>query len=73
MMLNGEKYTQKLQRVVFLCISERCHGNIRILNVIFVLEFISRDLYMLFAILFSSRFQNSVVVFLPTHEAEIRP
>ena len=28
------------------------------LNVIVVLEFISRDLYLLFAILFSSKFQN---------------
>ena len=30
------------------------------LNVIVVLEFISRDLYLLFAIRFSSNFQNSV-------------
>ena len=30
------------------------------LNVIVVLEFISRDLYLLFAICFSSKFQNSV-------------
>ena len=30
------------------------------LNVIVVLEFISRDLYLLFAILFSSKFQNSI-------------
>ena len=30
------------------------------LNVIVVLEFISRDLYLLFAIRFSSKFQNSV-------------
>ena len=30
------------------------------LNVIVVLEFISRDLYLLFAIHFSSKFQNSV-------------
>ena len=29
------------------------------LNVIVVLEFISRDLYLLFAIRFSSKFQNS--------------
>ena len=41
------------------------------LNVIVVLEFIGRDLYLLFVILFSSKFQNSF--FLPTHEAEIRP
>ena len=41
------------------------------LNVIVVLEFRSRDIYMLFAILFSSKFQNSVL--LSTHEAEIRP
>ena len=30
------------------------------LNVIVVLEFISRDLYLLFAIRYSSKFQNSV-------------
>ena len=30
------------------------------LNVIVVLEYISRDLYLLFAIRFSSKFQNSV-------------
>ena len=30
------------------------------LNVIVVLEFISRDLYQLFAILLSSKFQNSI-------------
>ena len=30
------------------------------LNVIVVLDFISRDLYLLFAILFSSKFQNSI-------------
>ena len=30
------------------------------LNVIVVLEFISRDIYLLFAICFSSKFQNSV-------------
>ena len=30
------------------------------LNVIVVLEFISRDLYLLFAIRFSPKFQNSV-------------
>ena len=32
----------------------------RNLNVIVVLKFISRDLYLLFAIRFSSKFQNSV-------------
>ena len=41
------------------------------LNVIVVLEFVSRHLYLLFAILFSSKFQNSF--FLQTHESEIRP
>ena len=39
---------------------ERCHGNMCNLNVIVVLEFISRDLYLLFAILLSSKFQNSI-------------
>ena len=34
----------------------RCHGNMCTLNVIVVLEFISRDVYLLFAILFSSKF-----------------
>ena len=48
-----------MQKVVFLCFSERCHGNMYNLNVIVVLEFISRDLYLLFAILLSSKFQNS--------------
>ena len=61
----------KLQKVIFLCFSERCHGNMCNLNVIVVLEYISRDLYLLFAIRFSSKLQNSV--FLSTHEAEIRP
>ena len=31
------------------------------LNIIAVLEFISRDLYLLFAILFSSKFQNLIL------------
>ena len=64
------KIDPKLQKVVFLCFSVRCHGNMCNLNMIVVLDFISRDLYLLFAILFSSKFQNS---FLPTHEAETRP
>ena len=46
--------------MIFLCFSERCHGNMCNLNVIVVLDYISRDLYLLFAILFSSKFQNSV-------------
>ena len=33
------------------------------LNVIVVLELISRDLYLLFAIRFSSKFQNSVLMY----------
>ena len=53
------KIDPKLQKVIFLCFSERCHGNMCNLNVIVVLEFISRDLYLLFAIGFSSKFQNS--------------
>ena len=44
--------------MVFRCFSKRCHVNMCNLNVIVVLEFISRDLYLLFAILFSSKFQN---------------
>ena len=60
MMLDGEKYTQNCKKVVFLCFSERCHGNMCNLNVIVVLEFISGDLFMLFAILLSSKFQNSI-------------
>ena len=54
------KIYPKLQKVVFLCFSERCHGNVCNLNVIVVLEFISRGLYQLFAILLSSQFQNSI-------------
>ena len=44
--------------MVFLCFSECCHGNMRNLNVIVVLEFISRDLCLLFAILLFSKFLN---------------
>ena len=62
MMLNGEKKTQNCKKVIFLWFSERCHGNMCNLNVIVVLEFISRDLYLLFAICFSSKFQNSVFI-----------
>ena len=54
------KIDPKLHKVIFLWFSERCHGNMCNLNVIVVLEFISRDLYLLFAIRFSSKFQNSV-------------
>ena len=50
------KIDPKLQKVVFPCFSERCHGNMCNLNVIVVLEFISRDLYLLFVILLSSKF-----------------
>ena len=46
--------------MVFLCFSECCHGNICNLNVIVLLEFNSTDLYLLFAIFFSSKFQNSI-------------
>ena len=42
------KIDPKLQNMVFLGFSERCHGNMCNLNVIVVLEFISRDLYLLF-------------------------
>ena len=54
------KIDPKLQKVVFLCFSERCHGNMCNLNVLVVLELISRDLYLLFVILLSSKFQNSI-------------
>ena len=43
-MLNGEKMDPKVQKVVFLCFSERCHGNMYNLNVIVVIEFIGSDL-----------------------------
>ena len=66
-MLNGEKMDPKVQKVVFLCFSERCHGNMYNLNVIVVIEFIGSDL--LFAILLSSKFKNSI--FLQTHEATL--
>ena len=46
--------------MVFLCFSERCHGNMCNLNVIVVIEFISRDLYLLYVILLSSKFRNSI-------------
>ena len=46
--------------MVFLCFSGRCHGNMCNWNVIVVLEFISGGLYLLFAILLSSKFQNSI-------------
>ena len=54
------KIDPKLQKVVFPCFAERCHGNMCNLNVTVVLEFISRDLYLLFVILLSSKFQNSI-------------
>ena len=38
------KIDPKLQKVVFLCFSERCHSNMCNLNVIGVQEFISRDI-----------------------------
>ena len=59
MMLNGEKYT-KIAKVVFLCFSEHCHGNMCNLNVIVVLESISRGQYLLFEILFSSKLKQSI-------------
>ena len=37
-----------------------CHCNMCNLDVIVVLEFISRDLFLLFEILFSLKFQNSI-------------
>ena len=46
--------------MVFLCFSECCHGNTCNLNVIAVLEFLSWGLCLLFAILLSSKFQNSI-------------
>ena len=54
------KIDPKLQKVVFLCFSEHCHGKMCNLNAIVVLEFISRGLYLLFAILLSSKFTNSI-------------
>ena len=59
------KIDPKLQKVVFRCFSERCHGNMCNLSVIVVLEFIS---YLQYFYL-----QNSKIQSLPTHEAEIRP
>ena len=54
------KIDPKLQKVVFICFSERCHGNMCKLNVKVVLEFVSRDLYLLFAMFFGLKFQNSI-------------
>ena len=45
---------------MYICFSEHCHGNMCNLNVIVLLEFISKDLYLLFAILLSSKLQNSI-------------
>ena len=47
----------KIAKMVFLCFSESWHDNIFNLN---VLEFISRDPYLIFAILFSSKFQMPI-------------
>ena len=46
------KIDPKLQKVVFPCFSERCHGNMCNFNVIVVLESISSDLYLLFVFVF---------------------
>ena len=51
--------------------SERCHGSIYFLNKKDVLDFESKDIYLLFAILSASQYQN--FYFLPKHEAKIRP
>ena len=64
------KIDPKLQKVVFLCFSERCHGNICNWNVIVVLTY--KQGYI-------PAICNTVLLkipkfnFLPTHEAEIRP
>ena len=56
------KNRPKIAKSDISMLSERCHGNMcnHKLNVIVVLEYISRDLFLLFAIRFSSKFQNSV-------------
>ena len=54
------KIDPKLKKGGISMFSERCHGNTCYLNVIVVPEFISRDLYLLLAILVSSKFQNSI-------------
>ena len=64
------KLDPKLQNVVFVCFSERCHANMCNLQVVVVPEFISKDIYLLFAIFFYSKI--SKFIFLPTHEAEIK-
>ena len=46
--------------MAFLSFSECCHGIICNLNVIVVLELICRDIYLLFAILFSTKFQKVI-------------
>ena len=47
------KYRPNIAKAGISMLSERCHGNICNLNVIVMLEFMSRDIYLLFAIIFS--------------------
>ena len=56
---DGEKYTQNCKKWYFYAFRSVAMTTCN-LNVIVVLEFISRDLYLLFAILVSSKFQNSL-------------
>ena len=62
-----EKRTQNCKKNgMYICFSEHCHGNMCNLNVIVLLEFISKDLY-------TSLLKVAKFNFLPKHEAEIRP
>ena len=49
------------KKVVFLCFSERCHANMCNLQVVVVPEFISKDMYLLYAIFSTQNIQNSFV------------
>ena len=62
-----EKRTQNCKKNgMYICFSEHCHGNMCNLNVIVLLEFISKDLY-------TSLLKVAKFNFLPKREAEIRP
>ena len=60
----GPKIVKKM--VCIYAFSEHCHGNMCNLNVIVLLEFISKDLY-------TSLLKVAKFNFLPKPEAEIRP
>ena len=50
----------KSAKSVISMFSGRCHGNVHYLNEMVVLDFKSREIHLLFAIVISSQFQNSI-------------